>query len=66
MELEIWQYRRVLYLNDTHELDFEVGYEEKYWNELEAEPDDLYMTSQKIHSYLIKKNQKGAMAHFFH
>jgi hypothetical protein len=23
------------------------------------------MTSQKIHSYLIKKNQKGAMAHFF-
>jgi hypothetical protein len=30
MELEIWQYRRVLYLDDTHELDFEVGYEEKY------------------------------------
>jgi hypothetical protein len=65
--LGIWQYRRVLYLNDTHELDFEVGYGRKNTrNELEAEPDDLivYMTSQKIHSYLIKqKNQKGAMAH---
>jgi hypothetical protein len=65
--LGIWQYRRVLYLNDTHELDFEVGYGRKNTrNELEAEPDDLivYMTSQKIHSYLIKqKNQRETMAH---
>jgi hypothetical protein len=46
--------------DDTHELDLKVT-EEKIRNELEAEPDDLivYMTSQKIHSYLIKQNQKG-------
>jgi hypothetical protein len=47
--------------NDTHELDLKWVTEEKIRNELEAEPDDLivYMTSQKIHSYLIKQNQKG-------
>jgi hypothetical protein len=39
-----------LYLDDTQELDFEVGYGRKNTrNELKAEPDDLivYMTSQK-------------------
>jgi hypothetical protein len=29
MGVGIWQYRAFLYLNDTHELDFEVGYGRK-------------------------------------
>jgi hypothetical protein len=29
------------FINDTHELDFEVGYGKNTRNELEAEPDDL-------------------------
>jgi hypothetical protein len=54
MGVGIW-WVGVLYLNDTHELDLKwVMEEKKYWNELEAEPDDLivYMTSQKIHPIL--------------
>jgi hypothetical protein len=57
------------YLNDTHELDFEVGYGRKNTrNELEAEPDDLivYMTSQNpFLSYKTKKS-KGQWHTFFH
>jgi hypothetical protein len=39
-----------LHLDDTHEMDFEVGYRIRNTrNELKAEPDDLivYVTSQK-------------------
>jgi hypothetical protein len=36
-------------------------------NELEAEPDDLivYMTSEKIHSYLIKQKNQGSNGTLF-
>lgn len=48
-----------LYNNDTHELDFKIGYEKQIVsNELNAEPDNLivYMTSQgtPLQSYRTK------------
>jgi hypothetical protein len=47
---DITSMRLFLHLDDTHELDSEVGYKRKNTrNELKAEPDDLivYVTYQK-------------------
>ncbi|WP_235831722.1 hypothetical protein [Flavobacterium rhamnosiphilum] len=50
-----------LYNNDTHELDFEIGYgNQAIRNQLEADPDDLiaYMTSQANPFQSFKKKIK--------
>jgi hypothetical protein len=57
-----------LYLDNTHELDFEVGCGRKNTrNELEAEPDDLivYMTSQKNPFLSYKTKIKRGQWHTF-
>jgi hypothetical protein len=56
-----------IYNNDTHEIDFEVGYGKQTLREqLNAEADDLivYMTSQGNFQSFNTKKKKRTMAHF--